>query len=113
MSDPGLAPDDFVVVLVTVPDPASGERIATALVEERLAACVNRIPGVTSLFRWQGQVESAGEELLLVKARKSCLDDLERRVVALHPYDVPEVLALPVHFSSAAYLRWLHEETDP
>jgi periplasmic divalent cation tolerance protein len=113
-SSPSQAPSerDFVVVLVTVPDARVGETIAKALLTERLAACVNRIEAVRSLFRWQGKLDSADEELLIVKARHSALARLEARVKQLHPYEVPELLALPVVAGGAAYLDWLAAETD-
>ena len=103
---------DFVVVLVTVPDASVGESIAQALLSERLAACVNRVAGVRSLFRWQGKLDSADEQLLVVKARRSALPKVEARVKQLHPYEVPELLALPVVAGGAAYLDWLAAETD-
>lgn len=109
---PGPSERDFVVVLVTVPDEATGEAIARALTSERLAACVNRVTAVRSLFRWQGKVDAADEQLLVIKARRSALARLEARVKQLHPYDVPELLALPVVAGGAAYLDWLAAETD-
>ncbi len=102
----------FVVALVTVPDAATGERIADALVGERLAACVNRVGPLRSRFRWKGALDACDEHLLLIKARASALARLARRVRALLPYEVPEVLALPVAGGSAAYLAWLAAETD-
>jgi periplasmic divalent cation tolerance protein len=102
--------DDVVVVLVTCPDGESAERIARALVEERLAACVNVGGDVRSIYRWRGKVEDADERLLVVKARADRLGDLTARVVELHPYDVPEVLALPVGGGLAPYLDWIRSE---
>jgi periplasmic divalent cation tolerance protein len=101
----------FVVVLVTVPDPAVGDSIARALLDAKLAACVNRLGPVRSLFRWKGKVDAADEHLLLIKARADRLDAVAAAVAKLHPYEVPEVLALPVAGGSGAYLRWLEEET--
>jgi periplasmic divalent cation tolerance protein len=72
-----------------------------------LAACVNVIPGITSVYRWQGEVQSDSEWLLVAKSRRDVLADLTRRVQALHSYDVPEVIALPLVGGSEAYLRWL------
>ena len=109
---PDRSERDFVVVLVTVPDASVGEAIAKALLSERLAACVNRVGGVRSLFRWQGKLDSADEQLLIVKARRSALPKVEARVKQLHPYEVPELLALPVVAGGAAYLDWLAAETD-
>jgi len=96
------------VVLITAP--ADGEtpaRLARALVEERLAACVNRIPGLVSTYWWEGKVEEDGEELLVAKTTEDRLEALLKRVPELHPYSVPEVLALPVEKGHPPYLDWL------
>ena len=82
-----------------------------ALVEERLAACVSRVDGMVSLFRWQGALEQADESLLLVKTTSARYPALETRLRQLHPYDVPEILALPLLAGSAPYLDWLAAET--
>jgi periplasmic divalent cation tolerance protein len=111
-SPPADSERAFVVVLVTVPDAAVGETIAKALLDARLAACVNRVGPVHSLFRWQGRLDSADEQLLLVKARRSALARIEALVQQLHPYELPELLALPVVAGGAAYLGWLAAETD-
>jgi periplasmic divalent cation tolerance protein len=104
--------DEFVVVLVTAGDADEAARIGRALVGERLAACANVVGPIRSIYRWQGAVEDASEHLLLLKARAGDVAALEARVRALHSYDVPEVLALPVRGGSAAYLAWLAESTD-
>ena len=91
-----------IVVLCTCPDDVVAERIASALVEERLAACVNRIPGIVSTYRWQGAVHSDREILLLIKTTREHFEALRERIVALHPYDVPEVIALTIDRGSAA-----------
>ena len=109
---PSSQPADVVVALVTVPDAATGDRIAEALVGERLAACVNRVGPIRSRYRWKGAVESADEQLLLIKARASAIPRIEARLRALHPYEVFELLALPVAGGSAAYLDWLAAESD-
>ncbi len=98
-------------VLVTAPDVECAERIARALVEEKLAACANLLPGVRSIYRWEGAVEEAQEVLMVLKTRATQVDALARRIAALHPYDVPEVLALPVAGGSARYLSWVLGET--
>jgi len=100
----------FLVVFVTVGSPEEGERLATALVEERLAACVNRIRSVQSTYRWQGKVEQSEEELLLIKTRSNLFESLKQRVREIHSYSVPEVLALPITEGSEDYLKWLEEE---
>ncbi len=101
------------VVLITAPDPETGRRLARALVEERLAACVNLVPGLRSIYRWEGAVEEEEESLLVVKTRADRLAMLTERVQALHPYDVPEVLALAVGGGSPAYLDWVRGEAAP
>ena len=101
---------EFIVVFVTAGSSAEGERLARALVEERLAACVNRIPAVQSVYRWQGKVEESTEELLVIKTRADLLTPLEKRVSELHSYSVPEVIALPIMNGSADYLKWLGEQ---
>ena len=102
-----------LLVLCTCPDAASGERIARALVEERLAACVNRVPGLTSVYRWQDAVESAPEELLLIKTTRDTFPALLARLLALHPYALPEVIALPVDLGHPPYLDWVRAAVAP
>ncbi len=101
---------EFIVVYVTVSSPEEGKRIARALVEERLAACVNQLPGVRSTYRWQGKIEESGEELLIIKTSPSLFKALEQRVCELHSYAVPEVIALPIVAGSKPYLQWLDEQ---
>ena len=98
-----------LVVLVTVPSEAQAIDLGQRLVDERLAACVNVIPGITSIFRWQGKREAVAEVLLLIKTRAEGYQALQRRVLALHPYSVPEVLALTVDAGAPAYLQWVHD----
>ena len=101
------------VALVTAPDEETGRRLATALVQERLAACANLLGGVTSIYRWQGEVEHASEVLLVLKTRADRADALRERVVALHPYEVPEVVFLEVSEGHVPYLDWVREESRP
>jgi len=101
------------VVLLTAPEPAVAERLARALVEERLAACVSWLPGLRSVYRWQGRVEEAGECLLVAKTRADRCAALAARVRELHPYELPELLELSVAGGSAAYLDWVREESSP
>ena len=102
---------DALVVLVTAPSAEQAAALARALVEARLAACGNVVPGLRSIYRWEGQVRDEPEALLVLKTTRDRLEALRERVLALHPYDVPEVLALPVEAGSAAYLAWLAAET--
>jgi periplasmic divalent cation tolerance protein len=101
-----------VVVLVTIGSREDGERLAEALVGERLAACVNLVAPIRSIYRWQGEVCRDDEVLLLVKSTRERYPDLERRIRELHPYDVPEVIALPIAAGSDPYLSWLRAQVD-
>jgi periplasmic divalent cation tolerance protein len=101
--------EDVLVVLVTTPSAEVAERIAAAVVPERLAACVNIVPGLRSVFAWEGRIEAAEEVLLLIKTRVDRLPALEARVRALHPYSVPEFIALPVVAGHEPYLTWVSE----
>ena len=100
-----------LIVLVTVPTRADGERIAEALVGDQLAACVNVIGPIGSIYRWQGEVRRDEEHLLLIKTTRARYAALEARVKALHGYDVPEVVAVPIERGSAEYLEWLRSMT--
>ena len=102
----------FVVVLVTTGSAEEGRRIGRAMVEERLAACVNVVGPIRSIYRWEGAVEEADEHLLVIKARAADVPALTARVRVLHSYDVPEVVALPLTGGSEAYLAWLAAATD-
>lgn len=102
-----------VIVLVTAPDARSARRLSDALVGERLAACVTVVPGARSTYRWKGKVERAREAVLLIKTRASLAKRLERRVRELHPYDVPEILAIRPATGEARYLSWIEESTRP
>jgi periplasmic divalent cation tolerance protein len=101
---------DNYLVLVTCANATEARRIASAVVEARLAACVNVLPGdVTSIYRWKGKVESARERLLLIKTSRKRLGKLQAVVERLHSYDVPEFIAVPIAAGSRAYLAWLEE----
>jgi periplasmic divalent cation tolerance protein len=97
-----------LVVLCTVSSLEEGRRLARELLDKRLAACVNLIPKVESIYRWQGAVESAEEVLLVMKTTSVRFAELRDKIAELHSYDVPEILALPVTDGSAAYLEWLN-----
>ncbi len=99
------------VTLVTCRDARQARRIATALVRERLAACVNVVPGVVSIYAWEGKLEEGREALLIVKSRSALAGKLVARVRALHSYSVPEVVTLPVVSGNPDYLRWVREST--
>jgi periplasmic divalent cation tolerance protein len=105
-------PSEFVIVLVTVPNDAAADRIAHALVTERLAACVNVVPGIRSVYAWEGEICNEGELLCLLKTRRALFPAVRERVLALHPYQVPEIVALPLVEGSAEYLAWLRDNTQ-
>ncbi len=107
-----IGDDRFVIVVVTVPPGGTGDTIAEALVERRLAACVNRIPGVRSVYRWEGKVHRDEEEMLLLKTARTDLDEVEHVVEKLHPYDVPEMVVVPLEGGSASYFEWLAANTS-
>ena len=104
---PEAAPSDALLVLVTTPDAAVAEHLGRTLVEERLAACVNIVPGLRSIYSWQGVVQDEAEVLCLVKTRRALFPVLRDRITALHPYEVPEVLGISPVESSTPYLQWL------
>lgn len=100
-----------VVCFSTASSETEAVRLAQTLVEEQLAACVNLVPGVRSIYRWQGKVEDGSEWLLVIKTRRGLVDALTARVKALHSYTVPEVVAMPIVGGNPDYLAWLDEST--
>lgn len=102
---------DFIVVLITCPSPEEAESLSKKILSERLAACVNIINSVHSLFHWQGKIEADQESLMIVKTRSLLLDQLKTFVQENHPYDVPEVIALPIVGGSDDYMEWMKSET--
>jgi periplasmic divalent cation tolerance protein len=104
---------EAMVVLVTAPSVETAGQIARALVEEGLAACGNVIPGVRSLYRWQGRVQEDAEALLVLKTERRLLPALKERLPALHPYEVPELLALAVEDGLGPYLEWIGASLRP
>lgn len=104
---------EILVVLTNCPDEEVAERIARALVDNRLAACVNQLAPVESIYRWRGAVEEASEVPLLVKCTRERYPAVEEAIRQLHPYTVPEIIALPVVAGFAPYLRWVDDETQP
>lgn len=102
---------DLCILYVTAADADEALRIGRALVEARLAACANVLPGMTSVYRWEGRVEQAGEAVLVLKTRASLVEAATERVKALHAYACPCVVALPVEGGNPDYLDWLLRET--
>ena len=103
--------DAAVIVLTTWPASADPAAFATSLVEERLAACVNLLPEMESVYRWQGRVDRERERQVIIKTTMARLEALEQRIASLHPYEVPELLVLPVTGGAARYLEWITEST--
>ena len=102
----------LIVILCTVPDEAAAEKLARGLLEGRLAACVNSIPGVKSFYRWQGKIETDNEIQLVIKTLSERFDELAAWISENHPYDVPEIVAIPAERVSEAYLAWAADQTS-
>ncbi|GKV33602.1 hypothetical protein SLEP1_g42089 [Rubroshorea leprosula] len=100
-----------IVVYVTVPNREAGKKLAESIVKAKLAACVNIVPGLESVYEWEGKIHTDPEELLIIKTRESLLEALTQHVKANHEYDVPEVIALPITGGSPQYLEWLKKNT--
>lgn len=105
-------PSEAIVVLMTAADAEEAERIASALVEARLAACVQILPAIKSVYRWKGAIERENESLLAAKTTREKFDELEQAVRAIHSYETPEIIALPVTAASEPYLNWLISEVQ-
>lgn len=103
--------NEVLLVITNLPDRAVAERIATSLVTENLAACVNILAECTSIYRWQGKIEHAGEVPMLIKTTRSVYPRLEGALRKLHPYELPEIIALPVSAGLPEYLSWVATET--
>jgi periplasmic divalent cation tolerance protein len=98
----------FQIVLTSCPDAASAERIARTLVEEKLAACVNILPPMRSIYRWKDKIEDASEQLLVIKSTLAHFPAIRDRLRALHPYELPEIIAVPIADGLPEYLAWLN-----
>jgi periplasmic divalent cation tolerance protein len=101
---------EYCVVFITVDSEEQGRTIADRLLEQKLCACVNVVPGIDSRFWWKGQLDRASESLLLVKTKRGVLAELARVVRANHGYEVPEIIALPIVWGSPSYLEWIERE---
>jgi len=95
------------LVLTTCPDITVSRAIARVIVEENLAACVNILPQAESIYRWQGKIESANEYILIIKSQISAFEALQQRICDLHPYELPEIITVPISGGSKTYLQWL------
>ncbi|EJN08487.1 divalent-cation tolerance protein CutA [Herbaspirillum sp. YR522] len=100
-----------LLVLTSVPEAELAEQLARSLVEQQLAACVNILAPVASVYRWAGKIEQATEIPLLIKSTQARYAELERAILRAHPYDVPEIVVLPVSGGLASYLQWMRDET--
>lgn len=105
--------EQHCIVLCTAPDPATAEALAQTVVEARLAACVNVLPGVRSVYRWQGAIHADSESLLIIKTRRDRFAALSAALRAQHPYELPEIIAVPLSDGLPAYLAWVDQNTDP
>jgi len=97
----------YQIILCTCPDKNTAENIARLLVKDKLAACVNILPGITSVYTWREQIESAQEHLLLIKANKSIYQAIETAIIKQHPYELPEIIAVPIENGLPEYLHWI------
>eukprot|EP00212_Chloropicon_laureae_P001979 CAMPEP_0197487988 /NCGR_PEP_ID=MMETSP1311-20131121/3007_1 /TAXON_ID=464262 /ORGANISM="Genus nov. species nov., Strain RCC856" /LENGTH=114 /DNA_ID=CAMNT_0043031883 /DNA_START=218 /DNA_END=562 /DNA_ORIENTATION=+ len=104
---------DYVAIYVTVPSKDVGAKIAKSLLEDKLCACVNIIPGVESYYWWEDKIESDSELLMMIKSRADLLASVTERVKQVHEYDVPEVIGVPIIGGNAKYLDWIRENTKP
>ncbi len=107
-----MTTNEHLLILCTCPSQNEADAVATGLLEERLAACVNRVPGIKSLFRWEDRVTHDDEVLLLIKTSSRLFERVEKTIKALHPHEIPEIIALPIVAGSAEYLRWIGESTQ-
>jgi periplasmic divalent cation tolerance protein len=107
------AADEAIVVLMTAANGEEAARLADLLIGAHLAACVQILPEMESVYRWQGKIERQPEILLIAKTARSRFDELEREVRALHSYETPEIIALPIVAGSGPYLDWLHASLKP
>lgn len=98
----------LIVILCTCPDKAAAGKIARHLVTERLAGCVNILPNLSSVYSWQGEIETAEEHLLLIKSPPDAYQAIETAILSLHPYELPEIIALPVTRALPEYVNWIH-----
>jgi len=100
-------PNRYQIILCTCPDKDTAEKIARLLITEKLAACINILPGITSIYLWHEQIESAQEQLLLIKANKTGYQAIETMIKKHHPYELPEIIAVPIENGLPEYLQWI------
>ena len=105
--------EQYLIILNTCPDKESANRVANTLVENRIAACVNIIPGLTSVYHWQGKIERSEEYLLVIKSTQTAYEQVESTIRLTHPYELPEVIAVPLTTGFAPYLAWISKNIEP
>ena len=108
----GVNMTDYIQVMTTIENKADAEKIAQHLVEERLAACVQILGPVKSYFQWQGKLDRAEEYLCLIKSRDDLFQEIETAIKKLHPYEIPEIISMPINKGSADYLNWMAAELE-
>lgn len=104
--------EKLIFVFFTAPDDAAADKITERLLEERIAACVSRVPNILSVYRWKGKVERSDEILLIAKTRVNRFKEVEEAIIHLHPYEVPEIVAVQASAAHEAYAKWVAEETS-
>jgi len=104
---------NHLLIICSCPDQKVAEQIAHSLVDQQLAACVNITSPVTSIYRWEGETESSQENLLLIKTQANCYTPIEQAIQALHPYELPEIIAVPLERAEHQYLNWIDKNTSP
>lgn len=97
-----------IITLCTCPDKDTAEKVARLLVEENLAACVNILPNIKSIYSWQGQIETAEEHLLIIKSPLGSYQAIENAILSQHPYELPEIIAIPIEHGFSEYINWIH-----
>lgn len=98
---------EYQIILNTCPDQVSADKLAAALLDQGLAACVSIVPGIRSLYRWQGEIESSQEQLLLIKTSRAHYNSVQRLICSQHPYELPEIIAVPIEHGLGDYLNWI------
>ena len=104
---------EYQIVYCTCPDNESAEYVANILIEKSLAACVSILPGITSIYAWQNTVETNTEHLLMIKSKVKVYDALETAILTTHPYDIPEIIAVPIQMGLQSYLQWIDDSIQP
>jgi len=103
---------NFLIIFCTVPDKETAQNIACHLVEEKKAACCNIIPAIKSVYFWENQLQQDEEQLLIIKTREDRFHSLQKRIMELHPYSIPEIIAIPIIHSNQEYLNWVNENVE-